>query len=128
MSVRPVAFNADGSIDVVYDETGHSGTIAAADVQWSKNMDGSDNHNFIVLVCPDGCGGASTHPVGGGAAPAQVQEMFVRKVDSEGCVCDEPMTRSTDAAIDHVKGLVEAMDGSDRWQVDEEALAAALSA
>lgn len=32
MSVRPVNFSADGSIDVVCDEMGHSGTIPAAEV------------------------------------------------------------------------------------------------
>ena len=44
MSVRPVTFNADGSIDVVYDEQGHSGTIPATEVQWATRMDGSHNY------------------------------------------------------------------------------------
>jgi hypothetical protein len=126
MSVCPVTFNADGSIDVICDETGHSGTISAAEVVWGTKIDGSPDHTAIVLNCPDGCGTSSTHPAGGGAAPAEVQEMFVRKVDLEGCCCDEPMNRSTEAAVDHVKGLVEAMDGPDRWQVDEQALAESL--
>lgn len=125
MSVRPVTFKPNGDIDVVYDEQGHSGTIPAAEVKWATNIDGSDSHNFIVLACPDGCGATSTHPVGGGAAPAEVQEMFVRKVDRDGCACPEGVMATT-ATVDHVKGLVEAMDGPDRWQVDEPALVSTL--
>jgi len=33
MSVRPISFFPDGSIEVVYDELGHSGTIPAAEVR-----------------------------------------------------------------------------------------------
>ena len=33
MSVRPIQFNPDGSVEVVYDELGHSGTIPAAEVR-----------------------------------------------------------------------------------------------
>lgn len=127
MSVRPVLFHENGDVDCVYDELGHNGTIPATEVQWATNIDGSHNHNFIVLACPDGCGATSTHPVGGGASPAQVQEMFVRKVDQDGCACPEG-TMPTVAAVDHVKGLVEAMDGPDRWQVDGAALLTALKA
>lgn len=116
MSVRPVLFNADGSIDVVYDEGGHSGTIPAAEVAWATNMDGSHNHNFIVLACPDGCGATSTHPVGGGAAPAEVQQMFVKKVQREGCSCG--LVAETDTAAlgeSHVRLQVNRMDGPGRW-------------
>jgi len=44
MSVRPITFNPDNSIDVVYDETGHTGTIAAAEVKWTTNIDGTENY------------------------------------------------------------------------------------
>src|SRR5580765_286281 len=97
MSVRPVTFNADGSIDVVFDEMGHSGTIPAAEVVWATKLDGSHDHNFIVLNCPDGCGASSTHPVGGGAAPADVQRMFVEKVAREGCACGNIAAGDTSA-------------------------------
>jgi hypothetical protein len=121
MSIRPVAFHADGSIDVVFDERGHSGTIPAAEVSWGKNIDGTDNHNFIILACPDGCGGMSTHPVGGGAAPLEVQQMFVLKEFSA-----PPAGRATwtltDAAA-QVKARVVATDGEERWVLDDAALA-----
>ena len=117
MSVRPVTLNADGSIDVVFDEMGHSGTIPAAEVQWVANMDGSHNHNFIVLNCPDGCGASSTHPVAGGAAPAEVQQMFVKKVQAEGCACGHVSPTDTDGLGEsHVRLNVNRMDGPGRWQ------------
>jgi hypothetical protein len=116
MSVRPVVFNADGSIDVVVDELGHSGTIPAAEIKWAKKMDGTDDHAFIVLNCPDGCGASSTWPVGGGADAVMGQQMFVNKVDREGCACGQ--VQATDAAAlgeSHVRLLVNRQDGPGRW-------------
>jgi len=118
VSVRPITFNADGSIDVVFDELGHSGTILAAEVAWVTNTDGSHNHNFIVLECPDGCGATSTHPVGGGAAPAEVQQMFVHKTEREGCACGNVAPNDTSALPEsHVRLNVNRMDGPFRWQL-----------
>ena len=117
MSVRPVVFNADGSIDVVFDELGHSGTIAATDVVWAKNSDGADDHNFIVLYCPDGCGSSSTHPVGGGAAPAEVQQMFVHNTEREGCACGNVAAATNAVPEAHVHLNVARMDGEERWQL-----------
>jgi len=119
MSIRPVNFNPDGSVDVVFDETGHSGTISADQIKWTQNMDGSENHSFIVLECPDGCGSTSTHPVGGGAAPANVQRMFVDKTSRDGCACDHVSDTDTDTVCEaHVKLNVNRMDGMGRWQLD----------
>jgi len=118
MSVRPVTFNPDGSIDVVYDEAGHSGSIPAADVRWATGIDGTPNHSFIVLNCPDGCGASSTHPVGGGAAPAEVQQMFVNKTDHDGCACGQvAATDSTTLGESHVRLNVNRMDGPGRWSL-----------
>jgi hypothetical protein len=119
MSVRPVTFNADGSIDVVFDEMGHSGTIPAAEIKWlvilGGPLDGADNHNFIVLACPDGCGASSTHPVGGGAAPAEVQQMFVHKTERDGCACGNVVAGTNAVPEAHVHLNVARMDGEDRW-------------
>ena len=115
MSVRPVVFNADGSVDVVYDEQGHMGTIPAAEVKWSTTIDGSHSHSFIVLQCPDGCGATSTWPVGGGADAVNGQQMFVQKAAGEGCACGNTPA-STNAVPDaHVHLLVARMDGEERW-------------
>jgi len=118
MSVRPVTFNADGSIDVVYDEGGHSGTIPAADVVWLAGLDGNPNHSFLILRCPDGCGSSSTHPVGGGAAPAEVQQLFVQKTEREGCACGTVAASTTAAPEAHVRLNCNRMDGPGRWQLD----------
>ena len=116
MSVRPVTFQTNGDIDCVYDELGHSGTIPAAEVVWAKNMDGTDNHNAIILNCPDGCGASSTHPVGGGAAPLQVQQMFVGKVQREGCACGKVASTDTNSLGEsHVHLSVNKTDGAGRW-------------
>jgi hypothetical protein len=118
MSVRPVLFHENGDVDCVYDEGGHTGTIPAAEVQWATNPDGSHNHNFIVLICPDGCGALSTHPVGGGAAPAEVQQMFVEKTQREGCACGNVDPGTTALPESHVRLNVNRMDGVGRWTLD----------
>src|SRR5262252_2081083 len=119
MSVRPVAFNPDGSIETVYDEAGHSSTIPAAEVRWTTNLDGSPNHSYIVLQCPDGCGASSTHPVGGGADAPNVQQMFVHKTELEGCACGNVAAGdNTGTPMSHVRLNVNRMDGAGRWLLD----------
>ena len=116
MSVRPVIFLPNGDIDVVFDELGHQGTIPAAEIKWATRPDGSDNHMFIVLQCPDGCGASSTHPVGGGAAPLEVQQMFVNKTDHDGCACGQVTpTDSATLGESHVRLNVNRQDGPGRW-------------
>ena len=119
MSLRPVSFNADGSIDVVFDELGHSGTIAAADVHYAVGLDGAPDHNHIVLDCPDGCGSQSAHPVGGGAAPVEVQQMFVNQCQSSGCPCGQVAASDPNALGEsHVRLQVNRMDGPGRWMLE----------
>jgi len=119
MSIRPVVFNADGSIDVVFDEQGHSGTIPAAEVKWTVilggPLDGSHNHNFIVLNCPDGCGATSTWPVGGGADATMGQQMFVEKTQREGCACGNVAAGTNAVPESHVRLNCSRMDGPGRW-------------
>jgi hypothetical protein len=115
VSVRPVTFNPDGSIDVVFDELGHTGTIPAAEVVWASNTDGSHNHQFIVLACPDGCGAVSTWPVGGGADAQMGQQMFVKKTEREGCACGNVQAATNGVPESHVRLNCSRMDGPDRW-------------
>ena len=120
MSVRPVTFHPDGSIDVITDENGHSGTISINDIHYITNIDGSDNHNLVILTCPDNCGATSTHPVGGGAAPPEVQEMFARLYGHKGCPCGLVMAgQSLDLTKSHAKKHCDNMDGKGRWQLDD---------
>jgi hypothetical protein len=121
MSVRPVAFNSDGSVDVVFDEGGHTGTIPAADVQFVKNLDGVEDYRFILLVCPDGCGASSTHPIGGGGAPREVQEMFLRKLvppDPQACPCGNlDAGKPVLLTLSHLKTHADQMDYTGRWLI-----------
>ena len=127
MSIVPITFNADGSIDAISTELGHTGTIAAAEIAWATNPDGSENHNFIVLNCPDGCGASSIHPVGGGAAPPEVQQMFVNKTVRGRCPCGAIALRDQSAApAAHVRLNCNRLDGPGRWQVPAAAGRAAV--
>jgi hypothetical protein len=119
MSVRPINFNADGSIDVHYDEMGHSGTIPAAEINWSKELiDGTENHNFIILNCPDQCGAVSTWPVGG-SDPSIAQPMFVKKITRDGCACGDIVSGDSEALCEsHVRLNVNRMGGPGHWRLD----------
>jgi hypothetical protein len=131
MSVYISDFTSSTEWQVIHDDArdgGHTGTIDPTTITYVQNMDGSHNHDFAAVTCPV-CGTTSTHPVGGGAQPPLVQEMFVRKVDLEGCVCAEVAASDPSAdAIAHVKALVTAMEGAERWQIDEPALLRSLGA
>jgi hypothetical protein len=119
VSVRPVTFHPDGSIDVLFDETGHTGTLAPSQVVWGKNADGTDRHDGMTLACPDGCGGTSWHPVGGGADPPNIQYLFVDKTKRDGCACGQVAPGRTDAVPQsHVELNVNRQDGPDHWQLD----------
>jgi hypothetical protein len=118
VSVRPVTFNADGSIDVYYDEGNHEGTIPAAEVAWVTKIDGSHDHNFIELYCPDGCGAVSTWPVGGGADATMGQQMFVQKTERDGCACGNVDAGRSDSVPEaHVHLNCSRMDGPGRWHL-----------
>jgi hypothetical protein len=117
MSVRPVTFQPNGDIDVVFDEMGHSGTIPAAEVQWATDIAGNHDHKFITLACPDGCGASSTWPVGGGADATVGQQMFVQKTQREGCACGNVAAATNAVPESHVHLLVARMDGEERWSL-----------
>jgi len=111
---------------VVHDDApggAHEGTVDPTTILHTTNMDGTPNDLFIVVECPV-CGATSTHPVGGGAQPPLVQEMFIRVAMRDGC-CGGTLTKAApvQAAHDHVKEHTEAMDGEGRWQVTPEQLA-----
>lgn len=123
MSVRPVAFNPDGSIDVVHDDApggAHSGTVAAVALGLAAfSQLGAQSHNSFALPCPvAGCGSSSLHSIGGGAAPAAVQELFVRVIRRLGCPCGQVAAgASPSIAQAHVKLQAERIDGIGRWAI-----------
>jgi hypothetical protein len=118
MSVYVSEFGPGSIWTVTHDDApggAHTGAIQPTDVLRIKNPDGSDNHNFAVVVCPV-CGDASTHPVGGGAQPGSVQQMFVTMCQTDGCPCGQ--VAAGDAAAlgeSHVRLQVNRMDGPGRY-------------
>jgi hypothetical protein len=123
VSVLPVKFNADGSVDVVHGDApggSHGGTVSAGALSlgaFSTLTGGGQTHNAIGLPCPvAGCGAVSFHPIGGGAEPAAVQELFVRVVARVGCPCGQLTAGKPIAIVQaHVKLQTERMDGVGRW-------------
>src|SRR5215469_12535310 len=81
MSVYVASFTDANSWEVLHDEAGHGGTIDPATVKHVVGPDGVENHNYLMIVCPM-CDSVSTHPVGGGAQPLSVQQMFVNHVNA----------------------------------------------
>jgi len=95
----------------------HEGTVDPATIVHTTNVDGSENHDFLVVVCPV-CQASSTHPVGGGAQPQSVQQMFVTKCQTDGCVCGQVQATDADTlAESHVRLQVNRQDGPGRWQL-----------
>ncbi len=116
MSVYVSKFNETWT--VFHDDLGHTGEVNPSDIGYILNEDGSHNHNFVSVTCPE-CGAYSIHPVGGGAQPPLVQEMFVRIAQTDGCACpaDLPGGLPIQLTAGHVKTHCEQMDGAGRWQV-----------
>jgi hypothetical protein len=109
---------------VIHDDArdgGHGGTIDPATVVHTTSIDGSPNANFLSITCPV-CGATSTHPVGGGAQPSQVQQMFARKLlppNPEACPCGNLAAgKPTLLTIAHLKTHADQLDGTGRWVVN----------
>jgi len=123
MSIYVVDFKpVGGGWDVVHDDApggSHAGHVAATDIAFGQQTDGTPDYRTAVIACPfPGCGSVSTHPLGGGAAPRSVQEMFVRMVIRLGCPCGAfTAGKSAVLTILHLKGHVAAIEGIQRWQV-----------
>jgi hypothetical protein len=109
-----------GSWTVTHDDAyggAHTGSIDPTEVVHTRNMDNSENHNFAVVTCPV-CGAASTHPVGGGAQPGSVQQMFVTMCQTNGCPCGQIAATDPDGLGEsHVRLQVNRLDGAGRWQL-----------
>lgn len=95
----------------------HTGTIDPATILHPTDITGAENHNFLIVTCPV-CGSVSTHPVGGGAAPESVQQMFVTHAQSNGCPCGQVEATDPDALGEsHIRLLVNRQDGPGRWKL-----------
>ena len=120
MSVYVSDYTSATEWQVLHDDPvggGHGGTIDPATVKHTTNPDGSENHNFLIIACPM-CDSVSTHPVGGGAQPQSVQQMFVNKCQATGCPCGQILDTDPDALGEsHVHLQCARMDGPERWQL-----------
>ena len=110
-----------GQWQVVHDDAPdgpHSGSVTPTSVTFTTNPDGSQNPRFLTVTCPV-CGAVSTHPIGGGAQPASVQEMFIRNAVRAGCPCGTkwPAGRVFLLTLAHIRIHANAMDGTGRFQV-----------
>jgi len=115
MSVYVSDFTSATEWQVLHDELGHGGTIDPATVTYVTGVDGQHDHNFASVTCPV-CGAQSTHPVGGGAQPESVQQMFVNKCQAEGCPCGQIEAADPNGLGEsHVRLQVNRMDGAGRW-------------
>ena len=118
MSIRPVSFS-ENNFEVWHDELNHGGTVSIDDIEFNRNALGDITHTIAIMVCP-GCDSTSYHPVGGGAAPPEVQEMFAQLYAAKGCPCGLIMAgQGLDLTKSHAKKHCDNMDGRGRWQLDQ---------
>lgn len=116
MAIRPLSIDAAGTVSVVHDEEGHTGTLKLADLQPGRRLDGTPDYRFTTLPCPvPGCGAVSLHPVSGGCDPEAVQRLFVRLF-----VANPKLAKAKDWASGKalVKQLCAEMDGLERWRLE----------
>lgn len=124
MAIRPIKFNADGSIEVWHDERGRGGIIPEADIKFIKKQDGTDDLRFIVLDCPvPGCNSSSLHPASGGVDPERVQRMFAKMYKKYPAreklpKHEKDANRTWDEAKSNLKKVIEEMDGPGRFNLD----------
>ncbi|HYW86248.1 MAG TPA: hypothetical protein VFB50_00650 [Chloroflexota bacterium] len=115
MSIYVSDFTSATEWQVLHDEGQHGGTIDPATVKHTVGIDGvTEDHNFLVIQCPV-CDSVSTHPVGGGAQPQSVQQMFVNHASDNGCPCGQvDASDPNNLAESHVKLQILRMDGPGR--------------
>ena len=123
MSIYVADFKrAGGGWTVIHDdapEGAHSGTIQPTDVDYLPAPGGGRYFGGMAITCPV-CGASSFHPVGGGAQPRQVQEMFIRTLTRAGVACPcgaLPAGRPALLVIAHLKTHADQMDGPGRWRI-----------
>lgn len=120
MSIRPITHNPDGSMDIFFDELGHTGTLTLADISWAVAPDGTTNHSFVSINCPDGCGSTTSHPVSGGEFKLDIQTMFVNKTAADGCTCGNiPADQTSSLPESHVRLNCNRLDGPGIWRLDQ---------
>jgi len=113
MAVRPIAYHANGDVDVVEDGTGHAGVVSLRDQSFLVRQDGTLDQDWLGLTCPvAGCGAVSYHPVGGGCSRGLIQKMFAIKWMRDGQLIGIPVNeRGWPTIKARVCSHADAMDG-----------------
>jgi len=118
MSIRPISYNEDTKIyRMLHEEESHEFDILLTDLQHTVKLDGSPNHDLIVVPCLVCSNTFSTHPVGGGADPLNIQQLFVNKITETGCACGNVEAGNENLADAHAHLSCARMDGTERWQI-----------
>lgn len=114
MAIRPVTFNADGSIEVWHDEGGHGGRVPLGALQLGRLPGAATpDQRTVTVSCPvAGCGSSSTHPLVGGVVPREVQRAIVRALLASG-LSGVPRTWATLKPT--IKQLVLQLGGIEAW-------------
>lgn len=122
MSVRPISYNEDTQVyKMAHDELSHEFDMLLTDIKYTSSLDGSREYEFINIPCLV-CGANSTHPIGGGAAPPDIQLLFSRLIPVDGCPCRLiPSDEVDEVNLAHAKLHCVQMDGLGRWQVEANA-------
>lgn len=110
MSIIPTKINlADDTVTLWHDN--HGADISFShDIMFLKDtLMGSEDIRYLTMVCPV-CGDTVIHPVSGGAAPEEVQKLFVYKLR------ERYPDRTFEQAKVLARELVSAQDGLWRWQ------------
>lgn len=125
MTVRLTAFDDPAGWTYVHDNApdgGHGGTLDPATVTYGTKVDGTDNLDVVVVPCPfEGCGAVSFWPPGGGADALLGQSLHVAVALNAQPVA-RGAQRDTTSVVAEVKARVVAMDGEERWVLDEATL------
>jgi hypothetical protein len=114
VTLRPIAYQADGSITVGHDDLGHAGAIPFAQVRFGRDAGGGVDPDVLLLVCPV-CGQTACHPIGGGAAPGPVQKLFLRTILRRAAALGIAADFATVKA--RVQARAEALDGVGRFRL-----------
>jgi hypothetical protein len=117
MSIHPIAYN---DVTKVYrmrhDEGNHEFDALLADLDYSTSPVTGITHYFLTVNCLV-CDSSSVHPVSGGAAPVDIQTLFVNKATLSGCACGNIEAGNETLADAHAHLNCARMDGEERWQV-----------